>query len=184
MYKNRPITPLAAMRPHISDTFFFGRRRRDSPATLASSSLGSVWAPARGFACWRNTAPLFESHGSSASSTCLQNEIAKAINFANTGTMSRSLNRKHGFLSYVNLDKVDFNELGIRYKFEEELQRFNKFQRSVLGFSGAKTKHEEVDQRTYAKYILKEGTGAEKRELMGCFKSRIKITKGSVTIEP
>lgn len=82
------------------------------------------------------------------------------------------------------LDQIDFNNLGIQYKFEEELQRFNKFQRGVLGFSKSKVAHEEIDLKTYAKYILKEGTGAEKRELMGCFKSRIKITKGVVTIEP
>jgi site-specific DNA recombinase len=81
------------------------------------------------------------------------------------------------------LDQIDFNQLGIQHKFEEELRRFNKFQRGVLGYSNSKTAHEEVDIKTYVKYTLKEGTGAEKRELMGCFKSRIKITKGLVTIE-
>ena len=80
-------------------------------------------------------------------------------------------------------DQVNFNELGIQHKFEEELRRFNKFQRGVLGFSNSKTTHEEVDLRTYAKYTLKEGAGAEKRELMGCFKSKIQITEGIVTIE-
>jgi hypothetical protein len=80
------------------------------------------------------------------------------------------------------LDQVDFNNLGIQYRFEEELKRFNKFQRGVLGLNGSKVLHEEVDLRTYAKYILKEGTGAEKRELMGCFKSKIKITKGILVI--
>ena len=81
------------------------------------------------------------------------------------------------------LDQIDFNNSGIQIKFEEELRRFNKFQRSVLGFSDHKTKHEDIDLKTYAKYILKEGTNEEKRELMGCFKSKIKITKGIVTIE-
>ena len=81
------------------------------------------------------------------------------------------------------LDQIDFNNSGIQIKFEEELKRFNKFQRGVLGFSDYKTKHEDIDLKTYAKYILKEGTNEEKRELMGCFKSKIKITKGIVTIE-
>ena len=67
-------------------------------------------------------------------------------------------------------------------KFKEELKRHNKFQRTVLGFSKTDTKHEDIDLRTYAKYILKEGTNEEKRELMGCFKSKLKITKGVVTI--
>ena len=81
------------------------------------------------------------------------------------------------------LDKIDFNQFGVRIKFEDELKRFNKFQRTVLGFSNPTATHEEVDIKTYAKYILKEGTNEEKRELMGCFKSKIKITKGVVTIE-
>ena len=80
-------------------------------------------------------------------------------------------------------NQINFNNSGIQIKFEEELKRFNKFQRGVLGFSDHKTKHEDIDLRTYAKYILKEGTNEEKRELMGCFKSKIKITKGIVTIE-
>ena len=81
------------------------------------------------------------------------------------------------------LDQIDFNNLDIQHKFEEELKRFNKFHRSVLGFSKPWIVHEEVDLKTYAKYTLKEGARAERRELMGCFKSRIKITKGVVTIE-
>lgn len=81
------------------------------------------------------------------------------------------------------LDQIDFNQFGIRVKFEEELKRFNKFQRSVLGNSGSQNKHADIDMKTYAKYILKEGANEEKRELMGCFKSKLKITKRVVTIE-
>lgn len=81
------------------------------------------------------------------------------------------------------LDQVDLNQLGIQHKFEEELKRFNKFQRGVLGFSGQKDTHQDIDLKTYAKYILKEGSNEEKRELMGCFKSKIKVTKGVITIE-
>jgi DNA invertase Pin-like site-specific DNA recombinase len=81
------------------------------------------------------------------------------------------------------LDQVDFNQFGVKIKFENELRRHNKFQRTVLGFSGEKGKHEDIDLKTYVKYILKEGTNEEKRELMGCFKSKIKITKGIVTID-
>jgi hypothetical protein len=81
------------------------------------------------------------------------------------------------------MDKININGVGIQIKFEEELKRFNKFQRGVLGFSKAGSKHEDIDLKTYAKYILREGTNEEKRELMGCFKSRIKVLKGVVTIE-
>lgn len=83
----------------------------------------------------------------------------------------------------VILDQVDFSEVGMRHKFEEELKRFNKFQQGVLGYTNPSAKHQEVDMRTYAKYTLKNGTNEEKRELMGCFKSRIKITQGVVSIQ-
>jgi hypothetical protein len=33
----------------------------------------------------------------------------------------------------------------------------------------------DLEIRNYAKYILKEGTNAEKRELLGCFKSKISL---------
>lgn len=81
------------------------------------------------------------------------------------------------------LDQIDFNQFGMRVKFEDELKRFNKFQRSVLGTASAKESHKDIDLKTYAKYTLKEGSNEEKRELMGCFKSKFKITKGIVTIE-
>jgi len=81
------------------------------------------------------------------------------------------------------IDQIDMSQFAIRIRFQEELRRFNKFQRSVLGSAGTQAKNTDVNEKTYAKYILKEGTNEEKRELMGCFKSKLKITKGIVTIE-
>ena len=80
------------------------------------------------------------------------------------------------------MDQIDLNQTGVQLKFEEELRRYNKFHRGVLGINKRAEKHEDIDLRTYAKYILREGTNEEKRELMGCFKSRIKVTKQVVTI--
>ena len=68
-------------------------------------------------------------------------------------------------------------------KFEEELKRHNKFNKGVLGIQNQTKTHQEIDLKTYAKYILKDGTDEEKRELMGCFRSRIKVTEKIVTIE-
>ena len=53
----------------------------------------------------------------------------------------------------------------------------------VFGISKPKAKHQEIDIKTYAKYILKEGTNQEKSELAGCFKSKLKMTKEIVTLE-
>jgi site-specific DNA recombinase len=81
------------------------------------------------------------------------------------------------------LDQIDLNALGVQMKFKDELKRHNKFQRTVLGLSNPTAEHEDIDLKMYAKYILKEGTNEEKRELMGCFKSKLKITQGVLTIE-
>jgi len=49
-----------------------------------------------------------------------------------------------------------------------------KFQRSILGVS-TKIVVKDVDIRDYVKYILKEGQDIEKRELLGCLKSKVML---------
>ncbi len=81
------------------------------------------------------------------------------------------------------LDHIDLNLMGVQMKFEEELKRYNKFHRGVLGMSKQRETHKDIDLRTYAKYILHDGTNEEKRELMGCFKSRIRLLKQTITVD-
>ncbi len=81
------------------------------------------------------------------------------------------------------IDKMDFNQKGIQHKFEDELKRFNKFQRGVLQQSDPNAKHTDIDLKVYMKYILKEGSNEEKRELMGFLQSRIKIANKVVSVE-
>jgi hypothetical protein len=71
------------------------------------------------------------------------------------------------------LDKVNINELGMRQKLEEEINRYNIFQRSVLGATEKIKTDKDTDIRNYAKYILKEGMTSEKRELLANLRSRI-----------
>ncbi len=71
------------------------------------------------------------------------------------------------------IDKVNINELGMRQKLEDEIARFNIFQRSVLGSTDKIKNNKETDIRNYAKYILKESSTSEKRELLGNLRSRI-----------
>jgi hypothetical protein len=61
----------------------------------------------------------------------------------------------------------------MRQKLEDEIARFNIFQRSVLGATDKIQNNKETDIRNYAKYILKEGTVGEKRELLANLRSRI-----------
>ena len=71
------------------------------------------------------------------------------------------------------LDKVNINELGMRQRLEDEIARFNIFQRSVLGTTEKAKDTRDADIRNYAKYILKEGAVIEKRELLANLRSRI-----------
>lgn len=71
------------------------------------------------------------------------------------------------------LDDVDINELGMRQKLEDEIARFNIFQRSVLGSTDKVKNRNDMDIRNYAKYILKEGSVSEKRELLANLRSKI-----------
>lgn len=70
------------------------------------------------------------------------------------------------------MDTVDLDELGIRTRIEDEIKRFNKFRSGVLGHKQDKVEID-VDVRNYTKYLLKEGTIIEKRELLGCLQSKL-----------
>ncbi len=71
-------------------------------------------------------------------------------------------------------DQLDINELGIRHKFEDEVKRLNRFQAGVLGAKTRQSPEEvEIDIRNYAKYLLKEGSVIEKRELLGNLRSKL-----------
>lgn len=80
------------------------------------------------------------------------------------------------------LDQVNLNELGMRQRLEDEIARFNIFQRSVLGTKDKATARNDMDIRNYAKYILKEGTVNEKRELLANLRSRIVYKDKTLTL--
>lgn len=80
------------------------------------------------------------------------------------------------------LDKVNINELGMRQKLEDEIARFNIFQRSVLGSADKIKNTQDTDIRNYAKYILKEGSVSEKRELLANLRSRLSYKDKKITL--
>lgn len=80
------------------------------------------------------------------------------------------------------LDKVDINELGMRQKLEDEIARFNIFRRSVLGSTDRIKEREDTDIKNYAKYILKEGSTTEKRELLANLRSKIVYKDKTLTL--
>lgn len=80
------------------------------------------------------------------------------------------------------IDKIDLNETGVKIKFDEELKRINNFNKGVLEINNPNKKHKEINLKTYAKYVLRNGSNEEKRELMGCFKSKIDLEDKKIKI--
>lgn len=80
------------------------------------------------------------------------------------------------------MDEVDFNKIAMREKFEAEVERLRKFQHSFLHTKDTKPE-KDIDLCAYAKYILKDGSLTEKRELLLCIKSKLTLTNGVLTLE-
>ncbi len=80
------------------------------------------------------------------------------------------------------LDTIDLDEIGMKEKIREEVARYNKFRIGVLGMK-TKDRTNDVDIRNYAKYLLKDGTITEKRELLSCLKSKLILKDKKVSLE-
>jgi hypothetical protein len=82
------------------------------------------------------------------------------------------------------MDKIDLNEMHMRQKFEEEVARLNKFQKSFFGGKGAsKAKGKHIDLKDYAIYLLREGSAVEKREFMACIRNRFVFKNKVISLE-
>lgn len=105
-------------------------------------------------------------------------------------TKRRDPNCKCGYINEIDLikqfeslmDQIDIDEIGVKEKIKSEVERFKKFQQALLD-QKEKIEVKEIDIRNYAKYLLKEGTDAEKRELLSCLKSKIVLNQKKVTVE-
>lgn len=66
-------------------------------------------------------------------------------------------------------------------KIKDEIIRFKKFQRTVLCVKES-VEIGDVDIRNYAKYILRDGTNIEKRELLSCLRSKIFLKEKIISL--
>jgi len=81
------------------------------------------------------------------------------------------------------IDDVNINELGMRMKLEEEIKRFNRLQRlAVKGKPKMQIDEDDIATREYAKYVLKEGSVSEKRDLLGHLRSRLVLNDKKITL--
>ena len=105
-------------------------------------------------------------------------------------TKSKDKNCKCGYIEekelivqFSNLiDKIDLDEIGMKEKIKTEVERFKKFQKTLLGIK-EKVEIGDIDIRNYAKYILKDGTDIEKRELLGCLRNKITLKNKLISLD-
>ncbi|MEX0909917.1 MAG: recombinase family protein [Candidatus Paceibacterota bacterium] len=105
-------------------------------------------------------------------------------------TKSRDINCRNKYINENDLigemmrmlDEIHLDELGLRERIEAELKRYNKFRTGVLGATKQKESVTEVDIRNYAKYLLKEGSIMEKRELLMHLRSRLVLDNKKLSL--
>jgi DNA invertase Pin-like site-specific DNA recombinase len=105
-------------------------------------------------------------------------------------TKAKDKNCQCGYINEIELieqfekllDRISINEIGMRDKIKYEIERIRKFQQSVLNIK-QEIQIRDVDIRNYAKFILKDGTIEEKRELLTCFKSKIHLSRKIITLD-
>lgn len=104
-------------------------------------------------------------------------------------TKSRNKDCKCGYISEEDLvkqleqllEKIDLDEIGMKGKIKAEVERFKKFNRLVLGIK-EKVEVGDIDIRNYTKFILRDGTDSEKRELLSNFRSKILLSNKIVSL--
>jgi len=82
------------------------------------------------------------------------------------------------------IDTLDVNDLGLQRQFNDEIERYYKFSKGLLGNTKINfEKQKSIDMKNYAKYVLREGSIIEKREVLGCLESKLIMKNKKIIIE-
>jgi len=103
---------------------------------------------------------------------------------------SKDRNCKCGYIEEKELIKqfqslvetIDLNEIEVKERIKDEIQRFSKMQKFFLGIK-EKMKIPDIDVRGYATYVLRDGSDIEKRELLNCLKNKLLLKEKQIFIE-
>ena len=103
----------------------------------------------------------------------------------------RDKNCKAGYINEEDLieqlaelmDEIHLDEIGMKEKIKEEIERHKKFESGLLGVKSTAIKIADIDIRNYAKYILRDGTMLEKRELLTCLRSKVTMAEKQIKIQ-
>ena len=79
------------------------------------------------------------------------------------------------------IDTVNLNETSIKKKVEAEVARYKKFHRSLLG-ERSDMAITDIDFKDYVKFLLKDGSLEEKRDIISCFNSPILLKNKSISL--
>lgn len=80
------------------------------------------------------------------------------------------------------IDKTDLNTLKFQGKIKNEITRFKKFQKSLLN-QKTDIRLEDIDIRNYTKFIFKDGSTEEKREILSSFENKLVLEKREIKIK-
>ncbi len=80
------------------------------------------------------------------------------------------------------MDKIDLDASGIRRKLEIEIERHKKFHSNIMGKKDEEYRAKDVDIRNYAKYVLTDGSIFDKRDLLSCLKSNLRLTSKKIEL--
>ncbi len=78
------------------------------------------------------------------------------------------------------VDTIAVHDLTVKKQITAEVTRYKKFEASVLG-QDLNFEIGDIDIKRYIKFLLKDGTIEEKREIMSCFKSEILLADKSIS---
>ncbi|OGB73346.1 hypothetical protein A3K24_00495 [candidate division Kazan bacterium RIFCSPHIGHO2_01_FULL_44_14] len=81
------------------------------------------------------------------------------------------------------IDGMDINRIGMREKLQEEIERYNRFTTGVLGMNPDTSPIPRVDLKMYAKYILRDGSPEEKREILKNIKNKVVLHDGKLSLQ-
>lgn len=104
--------------------------------------------------------------------------------FKDTACKSGWINEEDLIEQLANLmDEIHLDEIGMKEQIKNEIERHKKFQSGLLGIKEKTVKAADIDIRNYAKYILRDGTTEEKRELLGCLRSKVFLSNKRIRVE-
>ena len=135
--------------------------------------------------------------GACGSGVCAEEKFRKKKDYTTARyvyygcTRSKDKNCKNGYIREEEviqqlaalIDDLSLDELGVRAAIEREVERYRRFRRIALGKKMETAADKDVDAKNYVKYLLKEGSTIEKRELLGHLRNRLVLDGKKIRLQ-